>query len=364
MSCFSIKDVANLAGVSISTVSNVLNKTRSVSKKTIDKVEKAARELNYQVDPIARSMKNNKTGQIGVIVEDICGVFYPYIIKGITSVAIEKGYDVLISDAQGMNGNEEAVDREKVIFDKFFNARVDGIIFVTAVKIEALREYFAKVKERANRKKYTPLVSIERDLTSVGIDSVFYDSYGNAQIAVQHLIDCGCKHIGHISGSMSMHIAQQRVRGYLACMERNHFGVDMQRMISYGVYSHQSGYNAMIELLEKFPNVDGVFCGNDQMAIGALKALKLKGKRVPEDIKIIGYDDSFVSTIVEPSISTIHVPKVSAGVEAANLLFSLMESKDVSEKKIPIGHKMEGHLVIRKSTVPEKDDQDWMLLEW
>ncbi|MGB4406457.1 MAG: LacI family DNA-binding transcriptional regulator [Sphaerochaeta sp.] len=364
MSYYSIKDVAKLAGVSISTVSNVLNKTRSVSKKTIDKVEKAAKELNYQVDPIARSMKNNKTGQIGVIVEDICGVFYPYIIKGISSVAIERGYDVLISDAQVMDGNEKAVEREKAIFDKFFNARVDGIIFVTAVKIEALNEYFTKIKERANHNKNTPLVSLERDLTAVGIDSVYYDSYGNAQIAVQHLIDCGCKHIAHISGSVSMHVAQQRVRGYLTCMERNNIGVDMQKMISYGGYSHQSGYKAMMELLDKYPRVDGIFCGNDQMAIGALKALKLKGKRVPEDIKIIGYDDSFVSTIVDPPISTIHVPKISAGVEAANLLFSLMEKGSSTEPKEPIGRKMDGHLVVRKSTVLDTDEEDWLLLEW
>lgn len=364
MSYYTIKDVARLAGVSISTVSNVLNKTRSVSKITIDKVEKAAKELNYQVDPIARSMKNNKTGQIGVIVEDICGVFYPYVIKGISSVAIEKGYDVLISDVQSMKGNEETVERERAIFDKFFNARVDGIIFVTAVKIEAMAEYFAEIKERANHNKHTPLVSLERDLTSVGIDSVYYDSYGNAQIAVQHLIDSGCKHIAHISGAVSMHIAQQRVRGYLTCMERNRIGVDMQKMICYGDYSHQSGYNAMMKLLDMYPIVDGVFCGNDQMAIGALKALKLRGKRVPEDIKIMGYDDSFVATIVEPSISTIHVPKVSAGVEAANLLFSLMEKKSNQEQKKPIGRKMDGRLVVRKSTGMDIEVEDWGLLEW
>jgi len=361
---YSIKDVAKLAGVSISTVSNVLNKTRRVSKESIDKVEKAVKELNYQVDPIGRSLKQNKTKQIGVIVEDICGVFYPYIIKGINTVANEKGYNVLISDVQAINGNEEAVEREKAIFEKFFNARVDGIIFVTTIGIETMNEYFTEIKERANHYKYTPLVSLERNLTALGIDSVYYDSYGNSQIAVQHLIDCGCKHIAHISGAMSMHVAQQRVKGYLKCMEQNNLGVNMQKMISFGAYSHQSGYNAMIELLEKFPNVDGVFCGNDQMAIGALKALKLRGKRIPEDVRIIGYDDSFVSKIVEPSISTIHVPKLSAGIEASELLFSLIDKKDSPETKEPIGKKLDGNLVIRKSTVSDSSEEDWLDLEW
>lgn len=361
---YSIKDVAKLAGVSISTVSNVLNKTRSVSQKSIDKVEKAVKELNYQVDPIGRSLKKKKTKQIGVIVEDICGVFYPYIIKGINSVANEKGYNALISDVQGMNANKEAVESEKAIFDKFFNYRVDGIIFVTAVEIESMDNYFAKVKERANRYKYTPLVSLERDLSSIGIDSVCYDSYGNAQIAVQHLINCGCKHIAHISGAVSMHVAQQRVRGYLRRMDENNLGVDMQKMISFGAYSHQSGFNAMMELLEKYPVVDGVFCGNDQMAIGALKALKINGKRVPEDIKIIGYDDSFVSKIVEPSISTIHVPKFSAGVEAANLLFSLIENTHAAKSDKPIVRKMDSRLVVRKSTVLDSAEEDWLDVEW
>lgn len=353
-----------MAGVSISTVSNVLNKTRRVSKQTIQKVERIAKELDYQVDPIAKSMKDHKTGQIGVIVEDICGVFYPYIIKGITSLAIEKGYDVIISDAQSLNGNEKGVEREGVLFDKFFSARVDGIIFVTAVGIETLDEVFTKIKEKANRRKKTPLVSIERDLTSVGIDSVYYDSFGNAKIAVQHLIDCGCKHIAHISGPVSTYVAQQRVLGYLSCMSENHFGLDMQKMISYGDYSHQSGYKAMMELLKKYPSIDGLFCANDQMAVGAMKALEQEGKKVPQDVKVIGYDDSFVSTIIEPSISTIHVPKISAGVQAANLLFSLMEQKPDAEPKEPVSCLMESRLVVRKSTVQNLKEDDWLHSEW
>ena len=129
----SIKDVAKLAGVSISTASNALNRTRYVRAETIEKVEYAAKVLNYSVDPIARSMKSNKTAQIGVITEDICGVFYPYVVRGINSVAIEKGYNILISDTQGTYGNEDAVNREKAIFERLINARVDGIIFVSAV---------------------------------------------------------------------------------------------------------------------------------------------------------------------------------------------------------------------------------------
>lgn len=358
----SIKDVAKLAGVSISTASNALNRTRYVRAETIEKVEYAAKVLNYSVDPIARSMKSNKTAQIGVITEDICGVFYPYVVRGINSVAIEKGYNILISDTQGTYGNEDAVNREKAIFERLINARVDGIIFVSAVSEKNMAEYFEEILRKANRHKHTPLVSLERDLTSVGIPSVYYDSYSNAVLAVQHLVHRGCRHIGHITGPVSMQIACERIQGYKDCLAENHQELDEARMISVGDYSHQSGYAAMMELLEKFPEIDGVFCGNDQMAIGALKALKEKSKRVPEDIKLIGYDDSFVSTIVEPAISTIHVPKRRAGIEAAKLLFSLIEMED-SWKLPPAGHKMDGTLVVRNSTVPDAK-ADWILSEW
>ena len=360
---YSIKDVARIAGVSISTVSNVINKTGKVSLATAERVEKIAKELDYQADPVARSFKSNHSGQIGVIVEDICGVFYPYVVKGITAVAIEKGYDVIISDAHGVNGDEDAINREKAFFNRFVANRVDGILFVTTASIDIIGDYLARIKERANRKKFTPFVSLERDLTSIGIDSVYYDSYGNAVMAVQHLIDRGCKKIAHISGPPSLYISQQRIYGYITCMNSNSLGVNMKKMIFYGDYSHQSGYRCAMELLEVFPEVDGIFCGNDQMAVGALKALQQKGKRVPDDIMLMGYDDSFISTVVEPAISTIHVPKVSAGNKAAELLFSMM-GQDHAKKHDPVGIKMEGHLIVRKSTDKDAEDADWLESEW
>ena len=355
-----IKDVAKRAGVSISTVSNVLNKTKYVSPELVRRVEQAVEELSYEVNPIARSMKNKETGLIGVITEDLCGVFYPYVIRGINSVAEEKGYHLLICDAQGTYGSQ--IKREKELFRRLIANRVDGIIFASTVSAENQEEYFRDLLKEANRYKRTPLISVERDFTGVGIDSVYFDSFGNGKKATQHLVDCGCRKICHITGPLDLEIAKDRVKGYKSCMEDNNLSYD-ESMIAIGDYSHQSGYTAMKKLLKQVPDMDGVFCANDQIAIGALKALKGSGKRIPEDIKIMAYDDVFLSSVVEPSLSTIHIRKRHTGIRAAEVLFHRLENPDEDNGE-PIGIKMDASLVIRQSTIGEEGREDWNLVDW
>ncbi len=359
-----IFDVAERAGVSISTVSNVLNKTRYVSPELVARVEKAVEELAYEVNPIARSMKNKKTGIIGVITEDMCGVFYPYLVRGINAVAMEKGYQVLVCDTQGMNGNAEAFKREKKLFNRLIANRVDGIIFVSTVPRGESESYFGEIRKLANRnQKRIPLVSMERDFTDVGIDSVIFDGYNNAKLAVQHLIDVGCRRICHITGPFEMEIVKERGRGFRDAMAGNGMSFDESTMTAYGDYTHQSGYIAMRELLNRVPDMDGVFCDNDQMAVGALKVLKELGRRVPGDIKLMGYDDVFLASLVEPSLSTIHIKKRHAGIEAARMLFDRIEAGEEGASQEPIGHRMAGTLVIRQSTVADTPE-DWNLVDW
>ncbi|MCI8584741.1 MAG: LacI family transcriptional regulator [Lachnospiraceae bacterium] len=356
-----IKDVAKRAGVSISTVSNVLNQSKYVSPELVKRVEDAVRDLSYEVDPIARSMKSKKSGTIGVIVEDMCGVFYPYVVKGINSVVMEKGYQLIICDTQGGYGDANATRRERELFKKLFASRVDGILFVTMVHQDLLERHFKEILNHSKQSKRVPLVSLERDLTGIGIDSVYFDAYNNAMMAVQHLVDCGCRKIGHITGPMMMQVAQERVLGYKDCILKNQLPADWSRQVAYGDYSHQSGYLAMKKLLENVPELDGVFCGNDQMAVGALKLLKECGKQVPEDIKVIGYDDVFLSSIIEPSLSTVHIQKTHTGMKAAQMLFQRIENSETDKK--PVGVRMDSRLVIRKSTVKNREEE-WIFVDW
>ena len=361
----SIFDVAELAGVSISTVSNVLTKKRYVSPELARRVEEAAKKLSYEANPIARSMKNPKTGTIGVISEDMTGVFYPYILKGINSVALEKGYQVVIGDTQGMTGNADAFKREKQMFRRLIANRVDGIIFFSSVPGESSSEYITDLKKTANLYKRTPLVSLERDFTDYGIDSVIFDGYNNTRVAIQHLIDVGCRKICHITGPVGMDIVMERQRGFRDGLLENGLNPDMEAVTANGDFTHQSGYVAMKQLLERVPDMDGVFCDNDQMAVGALKVLKAAGKRVPEEIRLMGYDDVFLASVVEPSLSTIHIQKRHAGIEAAKMLFSRIEEGDREEDAAGsvIGHKMAGNLVVRRSTVADSPE-DWNLVDW
>ena len=360
----SIKDVAERANVAISTVSNVLNRTKYVSPELVERVEKAVEELGFEVNPIARSMKNKKTGTIGVITEDMCGVFYPYLVKGINSVATEKGYQVIICDTQGMTGDAAAFEREKKLFRRLIASRVDGIIFVSTVSRKESVGYFEEIRRLANRsKKHIPLVSMERDFTDVGIDSVIFDGYNNAKLAVRHLVDVGCKRICHITGPIEMEIVKERGRGFTDAMLESGTPFDDAVMTAYGDYTHQSGYIAMRELIERVPDMDGVFCDNDQMAVGALKVLKELGRNVPGDIKLMGYDDVFLASLVEPSLSTIHIKKRHAGIKAAKLLFARIESEDNGEQHQAIGHRMSGNLVVRQSTVAHSP-VDWNLVDW
>lgn len=358
-----IKDVAKRAGVSISTVSNVLNKSKYVSPELAERVEQAARELHYEANPIAQSMKNNRSKIIGVLTEDMCGMFYPYVVRGINSVADEKGYQLLICDAQATYGGLEAFAREERLFEKLFANRVDGVIFASTVPYDQKESYFARIIKKANQYKPIPMVSLERNFSKIDIDSVWFDNYGNAKMAVQHLVDCGCKKIGHITGPGSLQIAQERVRGYKDCLKENGLSFNEDTMIVKGDYSHQSGYLAMQKMLWRTPDIDAVFCANDQMAIGAIKYLKEVGKRIPEDIKLMGYDDVFISSILSPSISTIHIQKRHAGIEAAKLLFERIEQNQGSGIVPAKNIKMEGKLVVRKSTVATATE-DWLLNEW
>ncbi|HAX53641.1 LacI family DNA-binding transcriptional regulator [Muricomes intestini] len=358
-----IKDVARHAGVSISTVSHVLNKTKYVSPGLVRRVEAAIEELGYEVDPIARSMKSNKSGIIGIITEDMCGVFYPYIIKGVSSVLEAAGYQMLVCDVAGEYGDTQALDREKKAFKNLLSSRVDGVIFVTLVPTEMRKRYCSMLLNMAQESKRIPLVSVERNLSEFGIDSVYFSSYENARRAVLHLIDCGCRKIGHIKGPANLEIALERVDGYRDVLKEKGLDDNIEEMIIQGDYSHRSGYKAMKQLLDNVPDLDGVFCANDQMAVGALKLLKEYGKKVPEEIKVIGYDDVFISSVVEPAISTIHIRKYHAGKKAAELLLEQIENVELENGRKPVGIKMESRLVIRKSTVMDAPE-DWILSDW
>lgn len=357
-----IQDVADRAGVSISTVSNVLTKKKFVSEPLQKRVYEAIRELDYVVDSVASNMKRGYTKTIGVITSDICGLFYPYVLKGIYEVISRYGYSLTIYDSH-VQGNETGLEREAECFSHLFSNRVDGVIFVSNILKKREREYLKKLNREACRLKTTPLVSIERNFSQYGIDSVYYDNVKAAGMAVEHLIESGCRNIAHISGPEGEQIPDDRRRGYVEALKARRMKVDLKNRIAYGDYSHQSGYLAMEQLLETGVPVDGVYIANDQMAIGAMKLLKEKGIRVPDQMKIIGSDDVFMASMMEPSLSTVHIKKKTMGRRAAEILLQRIAEKEGEERQETIAEEMETKLVVRSSTgraTPEFESlMDW-----
>jgi len=349
----SIKDVAKKAGVSISTVSHVLNNTKYVSDDLKRKVNITIKELGYEVDIVARSMKSNETKKIGIIVDDMCGLFYPYIIRAICTVAEAAGYNAIICDSRSN------IDREKKSLKDLVSSRVDGIIISSSISTEYASMYVHELKELTSNKKQIPLVSIERNFSEWGIDSVFTDMEEGGYKATQHLIDIGCKKIGHITGPTVASVVQDRIRGYKRALEANGYPVKDDNF-AFGDYSHVSGYIAMKELMHKNPYLDGVFIANDQMAIGACNALKELGKNIPNDIKVIGFDDVFVSSIVDPPLSTVHIQKEHIGLESINILLDQIKNgPHVPAKRVELPN----HIVVRKST-DINAASDWILSNW
>jgi DNA-binding LacI/PurR family transcriptional regulator len=192
-----------------------------------------------------------------------------------------KGYRLMVMDSEGIHDHFGSIKKLQEGITRLVQDRVDGIVFSSTIPEEMEASIIHDVMKMSSLKKNTGFVCVEKDLSKYGIDSVYADSVRGAEIAVSHLIDIGCRHIGHITGPVFFTVAQDRITGYKNVMKRNGLKVDDPRMIANGDYTHKSGYIAMKELLHKMPDIDGVFAANDQMSVGALKALSEAKKTGP-----------------------------------------------------------------------------------
>jgi DNA-binding LacI/PurR family transcriptional regulator len=308
-------------------------------------------------------MKFKRTKTIGLIAADLCGLFYPYVLKGMYNVLNSRGYRLVVMDTGGVNDSLGGIKKLQEGMTSLIHDRVDGIVFSSTMPEEIEAEIIHKMMKLPFLRKNTGFVCVEKDLRKYGIDSVYSDSETGAMMATSHLIDIGCKQIGHISGPVFFTVAQDRISGYRNTMLQNGFTVDDSRMIISGDYTHKSGYLAMKDLMYKMPNIDGVFVANDQMAVGAMKAISETGKNIPGDIRVIGYDDVFISSVLEPSLSTIHIKKYYMGTMAAELLLEQIENDNENVRRKAKLVEIEPTLVIRKSTVKNALN-DWILVDW
>lgn len=348
-----IKEVAKKAGVSISTVSNVMNGKKPVSPELKARVTEAIEALQYEVNPVGRGLKSNKTNQVGVIVPSFNQVYFPAVLQGIHEAGIKYGYNILVFET---NGNVEQ-EKEHVRFLQ--NSWSDGIILASCANGENIsdRKYIRSLVDSSNQKKSIPVVSLENVLDP-GIDAVVIDNRKAAATAVNHLLSLGHSMIAHISAPLRFQIGNLRLAGFRETMRQAGLNVD-EDLIAEGDYSPISGYDAMQKILNRGKEFTAVFAGNDQMGIGAIRALLDEGFRIPEDVAVIGIDNNFPSTLITPSLSSVNLPKYDLGFQAMHLLNERMKDPEKSRCVITL----ESELVIRKSTSSEGSGT-WNLIGW
>lgn len=344
----SIKDVAKLACTSIATVSNVLNGTRNVSSQLQKRVKEAADQLGYVVNPIARNLKTGSSDTVAVIIADINCIFFAPFLKSIERVLSAAGYSMTISDA---NFSQESLMKS---ITHMKGQRIKGIIVCGMMGDECL-DFYKKYIEDGNQ-KITPIINVESDLSRIGIDSVFIDYKEASRIATNHLVELGCRRILHIAGETGL--CSPRLEGYKAALLENEIPID-DELIHYGTMMPISGYNVMQHILRYDIPIDGVFAANDQMAIGALRALLSANISVPDSVKVVGFDNAFISSIVTPALTTISVPNYEMGKTAANLLLERISSSTAPAAAVC----KDFELLIRRSTV-RTSRTNWEMEYW
>lgn len=324
-----IRDVSKLSGFSVATVSRVINQSGYVHGETEVVIRKAMETLNYLPSEMARSLAGKNSLTIALIVPDILNPFFPELARSIEDAAHLLGYTVILCNSD--NDPEKEINYFRVLESK----RIDGII------IASFKIHPHQIIELQN--KSIPVVVIDNHFPNDPILSYISKNREGAQMAVKHLIEQGCLTIAHISGPVDVYSARERTIGYEEeCREHGMYNFNL---ISQGDFQVEGGYKATLSMFEKRPDIDGIFAGNDLMAVGALKALYQLGKDVPHDVKIIGFDGISLTTVV-PELTTIAQPISEMGKCAIQSLMKLINKEPVDCTV----NELNVELIVRQST--------------
>ena len=325
-----IRDVARHAGVSISTVSRVLNGTAQVNENKRLRVEQAIQELSFIPNQAARSLVQKKTNGIGVLLPSLGGEFFSEFLSGIDVATRESGYHVLISASHG------SLEELKVALMSM-HQRVDGLIIMSPEN-----EGHEIQKLVADD---VPVISINGRASNAAIDTINFDNSRGASMGTEFLIRQGHRRIAFLKGLEGAHDGKQRLQAFRDTLFKHGIVPDPALELQ-GDFSHQGGYQAAYELMKLTPMPTAVFCANDQSAMGLMAAFQNAGKTIPQDISVIGFDDIPGAQLSAPPLTTINVGIRELGIVAIQRLLE----KDSSSS--PVHHMLPVKLVERASTTP------------
>lgn len=328
-----IKDVARRAGVSVATVSRVLNKSGPVSPAAAERIHEAAEALHYVPHGGARSLITSKTNTIGVLLPDLYGGFFSEMIRGIDQTAQQHGYHLLLSGSHNRHNEMEVAMRA-------MRGRTDGVI--------AMSPHFDARTLVENLPPSLPVILLSCEAGDSDYQVIAIDNAGGAEAMVRHLIELGHRRIAMVMGEKGHFDTAERLQGYRRALLDAGIELDA-RYEAQGDFSEASGHRAVQELLALDDRPTAIFCANDSMAIGGLAAVHEAGLEVPDDITVVGFDDIPLAHYLSPPLSSVHVPVFEMGQRAVSRLIAALKGEPTSERR---HERLPTHLVVRDSCAP------------
>lgn len=302
-----IKDVALQAGVSSATVSRVLNGDEGVAEASRERVLAAVSELGYKPNRLARNLRRQQTDTIGVVVSEIENPHFTQAVRVIEDAAFRQGYRVILCNT------DETPEKQSAYLEMLAAERVRGVILAPADAADPLIEHLLTLG--------VPIVAFDRSVDDPRADAVIADNEYAALRAVRHLSDAGRRQIGFIGGRPEIQTGRERLAGYLAAV--GELGQEPQAV--EGAFRVDGGFAAARQLLEAYPGVDGLVVANNLMTIGAMKAIRQHGRRIGDDIGLVGFDDPVWAEFVDPPLTALVQPVRRMASQAISLLFERIE---------------------------------------
>ncbi|HDZ9484892.1 TPA: substrate-binding domain-containing protein [Vibrio cholerae] len=326
-----MKDIARLAGVSTSTVSHVINKSRFVSDEIAERVNNAAQQLNYTPSALARSLKMNRTKTIGMLVTTSTNPFFGEVVKGVERSCYHQGYNLILCNTEGDN------QRMKASINTLLQKRVDGLLLMCSTLEGERLDVFDRYPD-------IPIVVMDWGPILFASDKIQDNSLQGGYMAAKHLIECGHKEIGCITGPLIRHQAQMRYEGYKRALAEAGIAINPDWIVESD-FECEGGYQAFEKLYQRGKLPSALFVSNDMMAMGVIQAASQRGLRVPDDLSLIGYDDVHIAKFMTPALTTIHQPKYRLGKAAVDTLLYRLENPDTTAQVV----QLEPTLVVRNS---------------
>ena len=330
-----IYDVAEALNLSPSTISRGLKDHPHIHKDTKKKIWAAAKEMGYQQNKFASSLRKRRTETIGVVVPRLNSYFMATVISGMEKITNKHGYGLIISQSQ------ESGKQEISCISTLFNSRVDGILISLAFDTKNL-DHFNKLFN-----KDIPIVFFDRVADCEGCMSVIIDNYKAGYEATTHLIEQGCKKIIHLGGNILRNVYSERFRGYKQALHDN--GIDFnQKLVFISDLTGQSGRDIMKKVLKQNLKPDGIFASNDTSAVATMVEMQEAGIKIPDDIAVAGFNNEPISQVIRPNLTTVDYPAREIGEIAANALIEkLNNSQSANYSTIVLKHS----LIVRQSSL-------------